>query len=414
MARTDAIVLGAGIVGTSVALHLAKRGLSVALVDRRGPGEETSYGNTGVIVGAIVFPTAFPRSLTKIIQVALKRAPEANYHWGDLLKVAPWLIAYYGWSTPEKLKESAVKLRPLMGRSVAEHKLLLEESGALKYLRENGWLTIYRTDAAFEAMKPQIEFGAEIGVAAQELDTEGTLALEPSLAPVFRHALMWPDVASLSNPLMVTRAYAARFAALGGVFINGDARSLHRADGHWRVDTREGHLDAENAVVALGPWAPDVLEPLGIKVPLGIKRGYHRHFDPKGNASLSRPVIDTEYGYALTPMEQGIRLTTGAEFASRDAPATPRQFDLVMPHAKELFPLGEPNEAEPWLGRRPNMPDALPVLGRAPGQNGLWLAFGHGHWGLTLGPVTGRLIADMMTGATPFTDPAPYRAQRFQ
>src|SRR6185503_18081377 len=116
----------------------------------------------------------------KLIQVALKRAPEANYHWGDLLKVAPWLIAYYGFSTPEKLKESAVKLRPLMGRSVAEHKLLLEESGALKYLRENGWLTIYRTDAAFEAMKPQIEFGAEIGVAAQELDTEGTLALEPS------------------------------------------------------------------------------------------------------------------------------------------------------------------------------------------------------------------------------------------
>jgi len=413
MARTDAIVLGAGIVGTSVALHLVKRGLSVALVDKRGPGEETSYGNTGVIVGASVFPTAFPRSLKKLIQVALKRAPEANYHWRDLLRVAPWLISYYGFSTPEKLKDSAVKLRPLMSRSVAEHKALLEESGAMKYLRENGWITLYRSDAAFEAMKPQLEFGAQIGVAAQSLDTDGTLALEPSLAPVFRHALMWPDVASLSNPLAVTRAYAARFSALGGVFINGDARSLHRADGKWRVDTNEGHVDADNVVVALGPWSPDVLEPLGIRVPLGIKRGYHRHFDAKGNASLSRPVIDTEYGYALTPMEQGIRLTTGAEFAARDAPATPVQFDRLMPHAKELFPLGEPNEAEPWLGRRPNMPDSLPVLGRAPGQTGLWLAFGHGHWGLTLGPVTGRLIADMMTGATPFTDPAPYRAERF-
>jgi len=408
MARTDAIVLGAGIVGTSVALHLVKRGLSVALIDRRGPGEETSYGNTGVIVGASVFPTAFPRSLKKLIQVALKRAPEANYHWSDLLKVAPWLISYYGFSTPEKLKDSAVKLRPLMSRSVAEHKALMEESGALKYLRETGWLTLYRSDAAFEAMKPQLEFGAQIGVAAQTLDTEGALALEPSLAPVFRHALMWPDVASLSNPLMVTRAYAARFSALGGVFIKGDARSLHRADGRWRVDTDEGPIDTQEAVVALGPWAPDVLEPLGIKVPLGIKRGYHRHYDPKGNASLSRPVI-----YALTPMEQGIRLTTGAEFAARDAAPTPVQFDRLMPHAKELFPLGEPNESEPWLGRRPNMPDSLPVLGRAPGQSGLWLAFGHGHWGLTLGPVTGRLIADMMTGATPFADPTPYRAERF-
>src|ERR1700753_2922524 len=204
MARTDAIVLGAGIVGTSVEPHLAKRGLSVALVDRRGPGEETSYGNTGVIVGASVFPTAFPRSLKKLIQVAMKRAPEANYHWGDLLKIAPWLYAYYRFSSLEKLKDSAVKLRPLMAHAVPEHKKLLEESGAMKYLRETGWMTLFRTDAAFDAMKPQLEFGSQIGVAAQILDTQGALALEPSLNPVFRHALMWPDVASLSNPLMVT------------------------------------------------------------------------------------------------------------------------------------------------------------------------------------------------------------------
>jgi D-amino-acid dehydrogenase len=413
MARTDAIVLGAGIVGTSVALQLAKRGLSVALVDKRGPGEETSYGNTGVIVGASVFPTAFPRSLKKLIQVALKRAPEANYHWGDLMKVAPWLASYYRFSTLEKLKDSAVKLRPLMSRSVAEHETLLQDSGAMKYLRKTGWMTLYRSDAAFEAMKPQLEFGAQIGVAAQPLDTQGALALEPNLNPVFGHALFWPDVASLSNPLMVTRAYAARFAALGGVFVNGDARSLHRAEGRWRVNTNEGPIDSENVVVALGPWALDVLKPLGINVPLGIKRGYHRHFNPKGNAALTRPIIDTEYGYAFTPMEQGIRLTTGAEFADRDAAPTPRQIDMALPHARELFPIGETNESEPWLGRRPNMPDSLPVLGRAPGQPGLWLAFGHGHWGLTMAAVTGRLIGEMMTGATPFTDPSPYRAERF-
>lgn len=413
MARTDAIVLGAGIVGTSVALHLAKRGLSVGLVDKRGPGEETSYGNTGVIVGASVFPTAFPRSLSKIIQVALKRAPEANYHFGDLLKVAPWLLAYFAASAPERLKDSAVKLRPLMGRSVAEHEALMTEAGALKYLRKTGWMTLYRSDSTFEAMKPQLEFGAQIGVAADPLKTDDALALEPSLSPVFRHALMWPDVASLSNPLMVTRAYATRFSQLGGVVLTGDASTLHRADGRWRIDTDAGHLDASDVVVALGPWSLDVLEPLGVKVPLGIKRGYHRHYNAKGNAALSRPVIDAEYGYALTPMEQGIRLTTGAEFAVRDAPPTPVQFDRVLPAARELFPLGEPNEPEPWLGKRPCMPDSLPVLGRAPGQNGLWLAFGHGHWGLTMGAVTGRLLAEMMTGATPFTDPAPYRAERF-
>src|SRR5438874_634688 len=154
MARTDAIVLGAGIVGTSAALQLVKRGLSVALVDRRGPGEETSYGNTGIIGGSGPLPVAFPRRLAEL--------------------------------------------------------------------------------------------------------------------------------------LAITQAYAARFAALGGIMLAGDARALHRANGRWRIETEQGHVDTDNVVVALGPWAPDLLDPLGIKLPLGIKRGYHRHFRPRGNAALGR------------------------------------------------------------------------------------------------------------------------------
>jgi D-amino-acid dehydrogenase len=118
-------------------------------------------------------------------------------------------------------------------------------------------------------------------------------------------------------------------------------------------------------------------------------------------------------GYVLAPMEQGIRLTTGAEFAARDAPPTPVQFDRLMPRAKSLFPLGEPAESEPWLGRRPCFPDSRPVIGRAPGQAGLWLCYGHGHYGLTLGPVSGRLISEMMTGTVPVTDPKPFGAERF-
>ena len=282
MARTDAIVLGAGIVGTSVALHLVKRGLSVALVDRRGPGEETSYGNTGVIVGASVFPTRVSAQPEKAAAGRAEARAGSELPLGRFaqdravaLVLLPILVA----RVAEGQRHEAAAAD---GRSVAEHKELLTESDALKYLRENGWLTLYRSDAAFDAMKPQLEFGAQIGVAAQALDTAGTLALEPNLNPVFRHSLFWPDVASLSNPLMVTRAYAALFAALGGVFINGDARSLHRAEGKWRVDTNEGPVNAENVVVAMGPWSPDVLEPLGIKVPLGIKRGYHRHYDREG------------------------------------------------------------------------------------------------------------------------------------
>jgi D-amino-acid dehydrogenase len=196
--------------------------------------------------------------------------------------------------------------------------------------------------------------------------------------------------------------------------VKGDARGLHRQGAKWRVETAEGPVDADSVVVTLGPWAPDVLGPLGINLPLAVKRGYHLHFAARGNAGLSRPVLDAEIGYCITSMEQGIRLTTGAEFAPRDAAPTPAQLDRVLPIARKLFPLDTPLEDKPWLGSRPCFADSRPVIGRAPGQSGLWLAYGHAHWGLTLGPVTGRLLAEMMTGKVPFCDPAPYAAERFK
>jgi D-amino-acid dehydrogenase len=413
VAHTDVVVLGAGIVGTSIAVHLAKRRVAVALVDRRGAGEGTSYGNTGIIEGNTIFPQAFPGDWSALIRIALKRAPEANYHLAFLPRIVPWLAAFRAASQPARLIETAQLMRPLFARAVAEHDALSAEADGERYLRRRGWLKLYRSDRAFAAQARELELAASLGIANVPLDGEAARALEPSLAPVFRHAVHWSGAVSVTNPLALTRAYAARFAALGGIALTGDARSLHRAATHWRVDTAAGPLDAGDVVIALGPWTPDVLAPLGIKLPLAVKRGYHRHFRPQGNAMLSRPLLDAEGGYCLAPMEQGIRLTTGAEFAARDAPPTPVQLARVIPAARELLPLGEPVEAQPWLGARPCFPDSRPVIAPAPRQRGLWLACGHGHWGLTLGPATGRLIAELMTGATPFCDPKPYAAERF-
>ena len=398
MARTDAMVLGAGIVGVSAALQLAKRGLSVALIERAGIGEQTSYGNSGVIEGSTILPPAFPSSMGALLRVAFKRASDANYHLRFLPRVVPWLLAFRAASQPRTIAETARLNRPLFARSLAEHEALMLESGAARYLRKTGWMKLYRSERAFHALAAEFDLAREFGVPFETLDADGARALEPSLNPVFAHAVFWPQAASLSNPLAVTRAYAARFAALGGVTLVGDARSLHRAGARWRVETSEGAIDAAEAVVALGPWAPDVLEPLGLNLPLAVKRGYHRHFHGEGIAALSRPVVDTEYGYLITPMEQGIRLTTGAEFAARDAKPTPVQFDRLMPAARALVPLGARADDETWLGSRPCFPDSRPVIGRAPKLPGLWLAVGHAHWGLTLGPVSGRLSAALPCG----------------
>ena len=406
-------MLGAGIVGTSIALHLVKRGLAVTLIDRGEPWEGTSYGNAGIIEGNTVFPAAFPASFTELARIALKRSTLANYHLGFLPKVAPWLMAFRAASQPARLIETAQIMRPFLARAVPEHDALAAESGAERHFSRRGWLKLYRTRKLFEAQKVELDLAARFGIANIPLDRDGALALEPALNRAFRHAVHWTGAVSVNSPLAVTRAYAARFNALGGLTLSGDARSLHRSDRSWRVETDSGPVDAGDVVVALGPWSPDVLARLGITLPLAVKRGYHRHFRPQGNAALSRPVLDAQYGYVLAPMEQGIRLTTGVEFAPRDAPATPAQFARLMPAAKALFPLGEPVEPQPWLGARPCFADSRPVIGRSPGQRGLWLAFGHGHWGLTLGPATGRLMAEMMTGATPFCDPKPFSAERF-
>jgi len=413
MARIDAVVLGAGIVGTSVALHLAKRSLSVALVDRRAPGEETSYGNAGVIEGNTIFPPVFPSDPSALLRVVLKRATEADYHLADLPRIAPWLLKFRAASAPARLIETVHAMRPMFARALAEHEALLAEAGATGYLRKRGWLKLYRSERGFAALKSELALADEFGIPYRLLTAEAALDLEPNLVPVFRRGVHWPRAASVTNPLAMTKAYAARFAQLGGIVMRGNARSLRRSDGYWRIDAAEGPLDARQAVVALGPFAPDLLEPLGIKLPLGIKRGYHQHYRPAGNATLTRPVLDAEIGYCLAPLEQGIRLTTGAEFAARDAPPTPAQLARLLPSANQLFPLGEPVERAPWMGSRPCFPDSRPVIGSAPRQTDLWLAYGHAHWGLTLGPATGRLLAEMMTGATPFCDPTPYGAERF-
>jgi len=413
MARTDVIVLGAGIVGTSIALQLTKRNMSVALIERAGLGEQTSYGNSGVVEGATIMPPAFPNDFGALLRVAFKQASDANYHLSFLPWVAPWLLAFRAASQPKAIEETARINRPLFARAVAEHEALMLESGATQYLRRNGWMKLYRSDAAFAGLSKELALAHEFGVPIKTLDAEGARNLEPSLNPVFKHATYWPAAVSLSNPLAVTKAYAARFSTLGGITLKGDALTLHRSGGNWRVETDEGPIDAPEVVVALGPWAPDLMNSLGIRLPMGFKRGYHRHFKTEESAPLSRPVVDVQYGYLITPMQQGIRVTTGAEFAARDAASTPVQFDGFMPKLRELYRIGSRAEDRTWLGSRPCFPDSRPVIGRAPGQKGLWLAVGHAHWGLTLGPVTGRLVGEMMSGETPFVDPKGFAAERF-
>lgn len=413
MARTDVVVLGAGMVGVSVALHLRARGLSVALVDHGSPGEGTSFGNAGVIEGSALLPVGFPRDILVLARHALKLSSESNYQLTSLPGLAPWLWSYFKASSPKGLEATARDLRPLLDRARAEHHEIAGPAGAMGLLTPTGWVKLYRSARAFEKTATERALADDLGVAYSVLDTKGAQALEPQLKPCFGAAIHWHDCDNCSDPGGLVKAYAALFEQRGGLLLKGDARSLRKNGAAWRVDAAAGPVDAAEVVVALGPWSLDVLKPLGLPLPLAPKRGYHVHFAPGEGLHLGRALVDVETGYALQNTRYGIRLTTGVEFASLNAPPSPVQVTRDIPRARELLPLGAVVSSEPWLGRRPAFPDSKPVIGPAPGLGGVHLAFGHGHWGLTLGPVTGRLLAEMMTGAAPFTDPGPFAPTRF-
>ncbi|GAB0114510.1 NAD(P)/FAD-dependent oxidoreductase [Acidisoma sp. C75] len=412
----DVLVLGGGIVGVSIAVHLQMRGRQTLLVDRQAPGTGTSFGNAGLIQREAVFPHLFPREMGALMGYAFNLRTEAHYHARMLPHLLGPFARYWYYSEPGRYMEVSRSYARLIAHCVEDHLALAEAAEAQPLLHPGGWTMAHSRPETLEEAVRQAEIAhREFGVDYAVLDPAGLAEAEPHLRAGLAGGLHWTQPVGVLDPLALTMAYLALFERLGGRVRTADAHSLARAGAGWRVAGGEGAAyTAGEAVVALGAWSPDVTRGFGYDPPMFVKRGYHMHYRPEGNAFLNHAVFDVAHGYMLAPMRRGVRLTTGAEFADRDAPPTPVQLDRVEPMAHALMPgLGTRADPEPWLGSRPCTPDMLPIIGPAPGQTGLWFAFGHGHQGLTLGPTTGRLLAAMMTGDEPFTDPAAYRPDRF-
>jgi D-amino-acid dehydrogenase len=409
---TSAIVLGAGMIGVSTALHLQRRNVSVALVDRRGPGEETSFGNAGIIQSEAVEPYSMPRDVPSLARIALGRTNDVRYRLAALPSHAVALAHYWKNSAPHRFALICKAYGALIAYAVPEHDVLIREASVDNLVRHDGYLLIHRHRDQFEqAIEYARRLSQQWGVPYRLLDANGVKACEPSIAGPVAGAIHWTGPWSVSDPGRLVKAYAELFARGGGSILVGDARSLLRVGRSWQVTTDAGPIEAEHVVVALGPWSPELLKPFGFDFRIVRMRGYHRHF--AGGAPLSHPLFDTENGYVLAPMARGLRLTTGAELTGRNAPATPVQLERAERAARQLIDLGSSVDPDPWFGTRPFLADMLPVIGEAlPEYPGLWFNFGHGHQGFTLGPASGRLLAEMLAGSTPVIDPTPFRPHR--
>ena len=385
------------------------------LIDRHElAGEETSYGNGGLIESASVFPYMFPRDLRQILQYASNRAPQVRYHFSDLPAFLPWLVRYFLASSPERALHSAMAELPLIQRSLIEHEALIAEANVPELLRRGGWIKLYRSDATLAKAVQDLERARQYGVAGDVLDAAAIAAREPNLTGDFAGGVHFPDPGFVPDPGGLAKAYAALFGRKGGRFLVGDARTLEQAGGRWRVATLEGTITAREVVVAMGPWSDQIFAPA-------------RLFDPaQRQARLSSA---SEAARQRRAQSSGAGLGSGLSAGADEPRHPPHHRRRVRPprcaadpgpdragrcrRRISCFRLGEPVDAQPWKGARPCLPDMLPVIGKAPRHPGLWFDFGHQHHGLTLGPATGRLLAEMMTGETPFADTAPFAVERF-
>jgi D-amino-acid dehydrogenase len=409
--QADVVVLGAGIVGVSAAYAARQRGLSVTLVDRREPGSETSYGNAGILSSGSIVPLNTPSLWSALPTYLSNRHAALRWDPAWALRNIDWLVRFLANAAPSRIKPRATALHGLIGASLKLHREWIVKAEAAQRIRETGWLKAWRSDAV-GAAKAEQAFLAEYGIASQLLDRQAISALEPNILPVYKVGLLHTQTASVDSPGAVVKAYARMFVGSGGEIRRSDIKAIVPDGKGWRIALADGVISARHVVVALGPWSADVLQPLGYRVPLAFERGYHREFKPNPARSLLRPIHDTEGSFLMTPMEQGIRVTSGVELTARDAPSSFAQLDAVVPAARGVVEFGEA-VGEPWRGARPTLPDSLPMIGPAPRHSGLWLAFGNQHIGFTTGPATGAAIAAMIRGETPPFDVGPFSPSRY-
>jgi D-amino-acid dehydrogenase len=406
-------VIGAGIVGMSTACFLQEDGHEVVVLDPRSPGEGCSLGNAGVLHFGLCAPLGTPEILAQIpVMLATPLSPVA-IRWRYLPKLMPWLWHFAWASRPARIEEISIALRALLARAREAHETLIELAEARDLFRSSGWLFVYETERAFKRDARERMMFERRGVPFQLLNGEEIARMEPSLATIFRRGLLLPGDAHIRNPLRLSQRLAARFTAKGGEILSREILTITNGGRAWRLESEEGPVEAELVVLAAGAWSKGLAAKLGAPVPLDTERGYHVML-PDSGVNLGRPVLSGEGKFVATPMEHGLRLAGTLEFGGLAAPPNEGRTDVILRRARRMLPGLKEDGLVRWMGFRPSMPDSLPVIGRSPRFDSVLLAFGHGHLGLTLGPITGRLIADLVAGRDPGLDLTPFRPERFR
>ena len=406
-------VIGAGIVGVSTALWLVRHGHRVTLIDRLDPGEGTSYGNGGVLASCSIVPVTVPGLVRKAPRMLLSPSQPLFLKWSYLPRLAPWLSKYLSHANAEDARRVATALFPIVGDSLADHKALAGGTRAERWIVPSDYLYVYDDRHHFESDAFGWSLRRDAGFRWDELEGEALRSYDPSFSPNLGFAARLGNHGRISDPGQYVKDLAAAAEAGGARILKASVEDITRSNGAVTGVRAAGEtVPCDAAILATGVWSGTLCAKLGIKAPLESERGYHMEFWSP-SVSPRSPAMIAGGKVVITPMEGRLRAAGIVEFGGLDAPPSPAPFRFLEGSLVSAIPGLSWSRTTKWMGHRPALTDSIPAIGEIPGLKGAFVGFGHHHVGLTGGPKTGQLLAQLVTGRKPNIDLAPYSPARF-
>lgn len=407
-------VIGAGIIGLCTALEQLRRGTQVTLFEQGAPGMGATYGNAGFIATELIEPLANAENIRNAW--SLLRDPHGalavpTKNWKQSL---PWMVRFALSARQNSVKKGREALAKLMTLAVPAWKDLLRREGLTEHLVPTHYLRIWEQATGAEAARAEQNFYTAWGIDAQFADSERVVELEPALRGRVNHAVLLPYAHRVSDPYHLSQALLKRFIAHGGVLLQEEVLALRPVANQVEVSTNGRARTFNNAIVCTGAHSGQLLQKLGIHVPLMAERGYHLNL-PSVQGLVNGPICSAERNVFISPLRTGLRIVGFSELGGLNLPANPSRYQTLRHHLGSLLPQTQAhlNQAGEWMGMRPTLPDSLPVIDTHPNHPQIGFAFGHQHAGLTLAAITAKLISDHMSGAKSGFDLNAYRVTRF-
>jgi len=414
------VIIGAGIIGAASAYQCLNAGLRVTLIEPEKPGDEqaASFGNAGWLSSHSVLPAATPGAWKNVPKWLADPLGPLAIRWQYFPKAFPWLVRYLNAaSNYSKIERTAVALRTLLAGAPDIHQEMAEQAGVAHLIVRTGLLHAYLSKAHFLQDARAWEIRRQEGIAWQELDANALAELEPDLDRRYTFGVLVAETGSCRNPGAYTAALIAHAQNRGATLLRARATGFRIEDGKLRaVLTDAGEVLCDKAVIAIGVRSKALAKMAGDRVPLEAERGYHAVIQsPEAGPRI--PTMFADRKVIVTGMEGGLRVAGQVEIAQTDDTPDWRRAEILRKHLIALYPklpADLPTERiKIWMGRRPSTPDGLPCIGLASGCDDIIHAYGHGHVGLVGSARTGRLVAQLATGATPEIPLKPFSPQRF-